>query len=397
MTPKNAASRPKVLFLATEDHLFWGHPLPVAKAALKNGYEVVVATTIINLGQQICDQGFRLIPLKLARRIDSPWNEVRSVYRLWKVYRTERPDIVHHLSLKSILYGSIARLGMSKTGAVNAVTGLGYLATTSSWKGKAVRKLTWSALRVFLNQSRQIVVLENYEDKERLSKEVRVSPGKMLVTRGAGVDVELFQPSPEPAGPPVVMLASRLLQIKGIEEFVNAAEILKARGVSARFVLSGDADANNPSCIPRAQLQAWQSSGVIEWWGHQGDMPAVYRQSTLVCLPSRGGEGIPKVIMEAAASGRAIVTTDVPGCRDVVRHRVNGLLVPPREPSALVAAIEEMLKDSAMRAEMGRRGREIAVSEFSQEAVVNQIMGLYTKLLKPPSSPTHAANAVSGP
>jgi glycosyltransferase involved in cell wall biosynthesis len=380
--PQAAAhTRRKILFLASEDRFFWLHPLPVARAALQSGYEVVVATSVDTYAQQILNEGFRLVPIKLTRKSYAPWNEFIAIYHLRKVYRAEKPNIVHHLSLKPVLYGSIARLGMKDIAAINAVTGLGYLALASSRKAKLLRFVVWKALRFLLNQARQIVVLENQDDKDRLVHEVGVLPGKMLVTRGAGVDVDAFPAAPEPTGQPVVVLPSRMLWIKGVKEFVDAAKTLRAKGVSARFVLAGDTDPSNPSCVPQAQLLAWQDTGAIEWWGHQDDMPSIYRRSSLVCLPSHGGEGIPKVLMEGAASGRALITTNVPGCRDIVRHRVNGIVVAPGDAAAVAAAIEELLCKPETRFDMARSSRELAVNEFSQTVVVDQTLDLCDGLL----------------
>ena len=173
-----------------------------------------------------------------------------------------------------------------------------------------------------------------------------------------------------------------MLWIKGIAEFVEAAQLLRSKGITARFVLAGDSDPNSPSAIPRQQLLNWQISGAVEWWGHQQEMSEIFKQVNVVCLPSQGGEGVPKVLIEAAASGRAIVTTDVPGCRDIVRQGVNGILVPPRDATTLAKALEELLENPSLRQQMARRGREIAANEFSQEVVVHETLALYKELLK---------------
>jgi glycosyltransferase involved in cell wall biosynthesis len=380
-TKERPIRRPKVLFLASEDRFFWGHPLPVARAALRSGYEVVVATGIYSNGQQILDEGFRLIPLRLKRSSYSPLNELLALRQLRKIYAEERPDIVHHLSLKSVLYGSIAATVAKEIRAVNAVTGLGYLVASSSWKARLMRPLLWSVGRRVLDNPNQRVLVENQEDGQLVISSLKVSRERVIVTRGAGVDVDIFQPAPEPDGVPVVILASRMLWIKGIAEFFEAARLLHARGVMARLVLVGDTDSSNPACIPGQQLLDWQASGEVEWWRNREDMPQVYKAANLVCLPSHGGEGIPKVLMEAAASGRALVSTDVPGCRDIVRNGVNGIVVQPRNPDALAAAIERLLKDSRTRSEMARQSRQLAVNEFAQHEVVRQTLALYDHLL----------------
>jgi glycosyltransferase involved in cell wall biosynthesis len=208
------------------------------------------------------------------------------------------------------------------------------------------------------------------------------------------VGVNEFQATAETPGVPLVLLSSRMLWIKGISDFVEAAKLLRARGVPARFVLAGDTDPGSPGAIPREKLQEWQESGPVEWWGHQHSMSRMLQQAAIVCLPSHGGEGVPKALIEAAASERAIVATDVPGCRDIVRHGTNGLLVPPRDPAALADAILRLLNDAALRAEMGRRGREIVVNEFSEEKVVQQTLALYRQLLSAGAATVNADSPV---
>jgi glycosyltransferase involved in cell wall biosynthesis len=374
--------RPKLLLLITEDRFLWSHRLPIARAALRDGYEVIITTRVNGDAQKIRDEGFRLIPLQLVRGSYAPLNELRAIRELRQIYHTERPDIVHHVALKPVLYGSMAALGLKETRVINALTGLGYLATSSSMKAQLLGLPIWSALRFLLNRADHRVLLQNEEDKQRLVTKLGVLPEKITIIRGSGVDMNLFQPAPEPVGTPVVLFASRMLWIKGVLEFVEAAKLLLTKGITARFVLAGDSDLNSPSSIPRQQLLVWQSSGAVEWWGHHQKMYQILNQANIVCLPSHGGEGVPKVLIEAAASGRAIVTTDVPGCRDIVRQGINGMLVPPRNAAALANAIEELIKDPAMRQQMASRGREIAANEFSEEVVVDETLALYSELLK---------------
>ncbi len=386
------ARRPKLLFVFADDRFFWSHRLPVARAALRNGYEVIIATGVYGHAEQIRDEGFRLIPLALIRKNRSLWKEWKAIRQLRQIYRTEQPDLLHHVAIKPVLYGSIASLGLPEIRTINAFTGLGYLVASPSRKAAFLRLLIWRAFRFLLNRPNKRVLVENQDDKNLVITNLKIPSEKVVLTRGSGVDVDLFQPAPEPAGTPVATLASRMLWIKGVKEFVEAAKLLRAKGVIARFVLAGDTDTNNPSCVPRKQLLEWQDSGIVEWWGHQRDMPQVFKQANLVCLPSHGGEGVPKVLMEAAACGRAIVTTDVPGCREIVRQGVNGFIVPPGDALALTGAIEHLLNDSVTRRQMAVRCREIAVNEFSEAAVVRQTLTLYSELLSP-RSPSIRASA----
>ncbi|HUK09116.1 MAG TPA: glycosyltransferase family 4 protein [Stellaceae bacterium] len=375
--------RPKLLFVYADDRFFWSHRLALARAALLRGYEVVIAAGVYQYAREIEELGLRLIPLKLHRGTSSPFSEWAAVRQLKRIYLSERPDLIHQVAIKAMLFGSIAGFGRAPVPVVNEVTGLGYLATASSVRAALLRFVIWRAFRLFLNRRHQVVLVENGEDKQTVVNELKVPEHNVMFTRGPGVNVKVFRPTPESSVFPIVLLASRMLWIKGVREFVGAAQMLRKKGVPARFVLAGDSDSNNPSCVPRAQLVEWQASGAAEWWGHQQDMPGLFRQANLVCLPSHGGEGVPKVLMEAAASGRAIVTTAVPGCRDIVRDGINGLVVQPKDPTALAQAIETLLNDASLRSEMGKRGRDIAVREYSQEAAVRETLDLYERLLRP--------------
>lgn len=389
-----SAARPKILFVVAEDWYFWSHRRPIATAALQNGFDVFVATRVGNCGEKIVEAGFRLLPLRLNRSSYSLFHELRTVSELRSIYRSEKPDIVHHIALKPILYGSMAALGNRRVQVINAFAGLGYLVSSPSFKAQALKRVLWKLFRFLLNRPNSFLLLQNCEDRDLLVAEVGVRPERTTIIRGSGVDVNEFQPTAEAPGTPIVVLSSRMLWIKGISDFVEAAKFLRSRGVNARFVLVGDTDPGSPGAIPREKLQEWQNAGAVEWWGHQESMSRMVQQATIVCLPSHGGEGVPKALIEAAASERAIVATDVPGCRDIVRHGTNGLLVPPKNPAAMADAIAQLLNDAPLRAEMGRRGREIAVNEFSEEKVIQQTLALYHKLLNGTAAPVSAERPV---
>jgi len=389
-----SAARPKILFVVAEDWYFWSHRRPIAAAALQNGYDVFVATRVGDCGEKIIEAGFRLIPLRLNRSSYSLFHEFRTIAELRSIYREVKPDIVHHIALKPILYGSMAALGDRRMQVINAFAGLGYLVSSPSFKARALKQVLWKMFHFLLNRPNSFLLLQNREDRDLLVTEIGVPPEKTTIIPGSGVDVNEFQATAEVLGIPIVLLSSRMLWIKGISEFVEAAKLLRARGVNARFVLAGDTDPGSPGAIPREKLQEWQNAGPVEWWGHQQSMSRLLQQATLVSLPSHGGEGVPKALIEAAASERAIVATDVPGCRDIVRHGTNGLLVPPKNPAALADAMATLLNDAALRAEMGRLGREIAVNEFSEEKVIQQTLALYHQLLSGGTVPTNVESPV---
>lgn len=368
--------RPKLLFLITEDWYFWSHRLGLARAAQRNCYEVIVATRVNEHAERILTEGFKLIPLRLKRESYSPLEEIAAIRQLRRIYKTEQPDIVHHVALKPLLYGSFAALPLKKVRVLNALAGQGYLSTSSSLKARVLRFGIWNALRFLMKRPRNWALVQNDHDRDFLIQQIGMPPEKVFLVRGSGVDIDLFRPSPEPEGIPVVLLASRMLWNKGVREFVEAAQLLHQRGLAARFILVGRTDPSSPAAIPEEQLLRWQSTGLVEWWRHQDDMPATLAQANLVCLPSYA-EGVPKILLEAAATARAIVTTDVPGCREVVDYGVNGLLVPPRNSEALAQAIAELLSDPVRRREMGHRGREICETYFSERLVIDSILQIY--------------------
>jgi glycosyltransferase involved in cell wall biosynthesis len=370
----------KILYFVTEDWFFCSHFIDRAVATKQAGYDVVVITRVRNHGEIIRSAGLRLIPLDLERRGKNLLRELNAILSLIRIYRTEHPDLVHQFALKPILYGTIAaRLAGVKT-IINAPVGMGYVFSSRHWKARLIRPLVILGYRWLMNPPRSRVVLENPDD-ERLLIDLRiVKAGHTSVIRGAGADLQRFAVSPEPEGGVLVVLAARMLWDKGVREFVEAARMLKNSGISARFVLVGDADPANPAAIPASRLSAWQSAGIVEWWGHRDDIPKVLSQAHIACLPSYR-EGLPKVLIEAAASGRAIVATDVPGCREIVRHGENGLLVPARDPRALAEALRQLILDSSLRRRMGKRGREIAEAEFSVEKVAHETLAVYRSLL----------------
>ncbi len=374
--------RKKLLFLVTEDWYFCSHRLPPARAALAAGYDVVVATRVERCGGEITSEGFKLVSIGLRRRSRSPIQELAAVIEIIKLYWCERPDVVHHVALKPVLYGSFAALLLRRPAVVNALAGMGFLFTSSRRSAGVLRAVVSRIFRVLLNADRNVLILQNPDDVSMLVAGGLVEPSRVRLIRGSGVDTVRFHPAPEPEGTPVVMLASRMLWDKGVGEFVAAAKELRALGVIARFVLVGDGDADNPASIPDAQLKAWHDGGVVECWGRCDDMPAAFAQAYIVCLPSYR-EGLPKVLLEAAACGKPLVATDAPGCREIVRHNENGLLVPLRDAVALGQAIERLLADPALRLNMGKKGREMVETEFSEDHVARQTLAVYQEMCKP--------------
>lgn len=375
-------TRLKLLFFVTEDWYFCSHRLPLALAAKKEGYDVSVVTRVQSHGERIKSAGLKLIPLELSRRGINPLSELRVIIRLSSIYKSESPDIVHHVALKPVLYGSIAARLARIPHVINAMAGLGFLFSSKTFKARIARPFFMVFFKFLLNSSGSRVILQNTDDAAVLCSSGVLNKEHVALIRGSGVDTLLYTARPELAGEPLVILASRLLWDKGVGEFIEAARQLKNEGVSARFALVGEGDRENPGSISDAQLQSWQDEGMIELWGKVDNMPDVFAQSHIVCLPSFYGEGVPKVLIEAAACEKPIVTTDAPGCRDIVQDGVNGILVPLRDSSAVAEALKKLIESPELRKKMGKKGRELVEREFTLNKVNNETLALYEELQK---------------
>jgi glycosyltransferase involved in cell wall biosynthesis len=369
------AQRLKLLFVVTEDWYFVSHRLPLAIAARTAGYDVAVATRVAAHGDMIRAAGIRLIPFALSRRGGNPLREVVALVRL---YRRERPDIVHHVALKPVLYGALSARLARVPAQVNAVAGLGWLFSPGNGLKRVVRTaFRWTLTRL-LNARNSLTIVQNPDDAALLQAS-GLAQAHLRLIRGAGIDTDAFQPVAEPAGTVCVMLVARMLWDKGVAEFVEAARLLTEQGVVARFVLVGEPDRDNPAAVPEADLRAWHGTNGVEWWGRREDMVDVLHMAHIACLPSYR-EGLPKTLLEAAACGLPIVTTDTPGCREVVRDGDNGLLVPVRDAGTLADALRKLIENASLRIEMGRRSRERAVAEFSREQVIAETLAVYREV-----------------
>lgn len=366
--------RVKLFFFVTEDWYFVSHRLPLAVAAQQAGYEVTVLTRVREHGVHIRNAGLRLIPFENVRSGINPFTELWTLVRLISLYRRERPDIVHHVAMKPVLYGSIAASLAGTPQVVNAIAGMGWLFTSGAGLARWFKPVVRASLGRLLQLG--IALVQNPDDA-RLLVQLGVPESKIRRIAGSGVDLQHFYPQPEPDGVPVIVLSARLLWDKGVGEFVVAARMLRQNGIHARFVLAGEPDPLNPSAISGGQIEDWVNEGAVEHLGWVKDMPKLLAESQIVCLPSFYGEGIPKSLIEAAATGRPIVTTDMPGCREIVRHGDNGLLVPPRDAEALAEALAQLIRDPALRQQMGAKGRIRAEQEFGLEFVIQQTLALY--------------------
>ncbi len=370
--------KPKIIFVVTEDWYFCSHRLPIARAARDAGFEVLVATHVGQHAEAILQEGFRLVSLSFSRKTKSIWREIFSIAELFRLYRREGPSLVHHIALKPIVYGSFASFFIPSLCVVNTFAGLGYFFTSSERKARLVGPLIKRALQLLLAGPHALTIAQNPDDQKKLA--AMVPSCRIRLVRGSGINTTAFYPKEEPDGEITIALVARMLRDKGVRELVDAAQILKELGEKCQIWLVGPVDPDNPSFITDLELQRWTQQDSIKWLGHRKNILSIWHSCHIAVLPSYG-EGLPKSLLEAAACGKPIITTDVPGCREVVRHGINGLLVSPRNATALAFAIRELLHDQPRRLRMGRASREFACQEFSDKTVADNTMAVYRELL----------------
>ncbi len=373
---------PRLIFLANNPDFLVSHRWVLVKGALAAGYDVQVIAPEGEGIARLEGLGVTVHRWRLSRTGQRAQEEAITLGQLVNFYRTLKPDLVHHVTIKPVLYGSLAARLTGVRSVVNAVSGLGYIFLARGLRAEARRRAITNAYRLALDARNTRVVLQNDDDEADLRRFGALGDSARVVKiRGSGVDLTRFSPSPEPspiASGPVVVLPARLLRDKGVGEFVEAARLIKAQGHSARMVLVGDLDTGNPAAVTRSELDGWLREGVVEWWGHRADMPTVFREANLVCLPSYR-EGMPKALLEAAASGRAIVTTDAPGCRDVLDHGRLGPLVPVRDAGAIAREVIRLL-DPAVRRPLAEALATHAAQNFSETKVLEQHLAIYREL-----------------
>ena len=372
--------RKKLLCVVNVDWFFLSHRLPVFAEAIKNNYEVHIATTITDKLTVLQNSGFIVHPLNIHRSRTGLFSVFFEFIQILSVIRTISPDIVHLVTIKPVLLGGIAARLVGVSSVVSAVSGLGFVFVSDGKMAFFRRKVVTFLYRYAFNHKNQRIIFQNKEDLSELIKLTGVSKNKTILIRGSGVDLTLFKNLPRDDGLRIVMLASRLLIDKGVVEFVDAAKLVNKKFKKGRFVLVGEPDLLNPAAIKNEQINQWAQREIIENWGYRKDMHNVLVMAEIVVLPSYR-EGFPKVLMEASASGCAVVTTDVPGCRDVIKDGFTGLLVPPRNVEKLAAAISMLLDDTPRRKEMGANSRERAEKLFDVKDVVSTHIAIYEDLL----------------
>jgi len=369
----------KLLFVVNDFGFFVSHRLAVAQGAQEAGFDVYVAAP----GEppaELGELGLTAVRVPMSRRGANPFAEARSLWALYRLFRRVQPDLVHVVTIKPVLYGGLMARLARVPAVVSAISGLGSVFVSNGQRAGMMRRAVQAMYRLALGHPNQVVILQNSDDQAALIRSGGLQAEKAVMIRGSGVDLAQMPFLGETPGVPIIAFAARLLQQKGVEEFVVAARKLREHGVLARFWLIGDPDPGNPYSITPEQVETWAAEGVVEVLGQRSDVPDLYAQAHVVTLPSYYGEGLPKTLIEAAACGRPIVTTDHPGCRDAIEDGVTGLLVPVRDAGALADALQRLIENPEERRAMGRAGRELAEREFAIEKVLDAHMAIYDEL-----------------
>jgi glycosyltransferase involved in cell wall biosynthesis len=374
----------KIVLFANTDWYLYNFRRSLAAALVGAGHEVLLISPPGEYGERLQGLGFRWRALTMDRRSLNPLRELATIWRIATLLRRERPALIHNFTVKCSVYGSLAARLAGGIPRVNAIAGLGYVFSSDDAKARLLRPVTRALLSVSLRGSKSGLIVQNPDDLAELQRNGFVDPDRTWLIPSSGVDCSRFHvPDRAPRANDVplrVVLAARLLKSKGIVEFAEAARIARERGINAEFILAGVPDPGNPESIPEAVVQAWHAENRLRWLGHVDDMAGLFRECDVMSLPSYYGEGLPRTLVEAAAAGLALVSTDMPGCRDAVVHGKTGLLVSPRSAEALVDAIAKLDADRERVRQMGIAARERALSEFAQEIVNARTMGAYEVL-----------------
>jgi len=368
------SAKPRLLYVVTEDWAFLSHRLPMARAAREAGFEVHVATRVSNGAAAIEAERFVLHPIPFARGSLSPVATLLTIAALRRVHRNIKPVLTHHVALQACVLGMLASFGQS-CACLNAFIGLGYSFTSESGKARVVRKLVGSLLRFFINRNHCIALVQNPDDMAALLS-LGIAKKQIALIAGSGVDIDRFTPMPEPGGAPTLGFVGRLLDDKGIRTLVAAHQLLRTRVPKAQLLIAGTPDPANPASVTEGEARSWNELPGITWLGQVNDIADFWTRIHVAVLPSRR-EGLPLSLLEAAACGRAMIASDVPGCREVVVQEQTGLLFPVDDVPALADAMERLAVDPQLRARCAMAARTRVVERFAGEIIGRQIIELY--------------------
>lgn len=381
----------KFMFFANTDWYLYNFRLSTALHLRSQGAEVVMVSPPGDYGARFAGHGIRWRTLPMERKSLNPAKEAMTLRQMVRILGDERPDLLHNFTVKCAVYGALAARASRVPAVVNAVAGMGYVFTSDHIKARALRPMVRALMRGTLAGGNSRLILQNPDDADIFVSSRLVPAERIRLIRSSGVDTSRFCPDGQCASgerPLRIVLAARLLWEKGVGEFVEAARLLRAQGRTIQFLLAGAPDPGNPGSVDRKHIDAWVRDGLVSWLGHVEDMPALMRSVDVAALPSYYREGVPKSLIEAAASGLALVTTNLPGCREVVaQDGIDGLHVRPRDPRHLAEQLARLDDDRELVRRLAARARERALADFDERLVITRTMDVYGELLSRPGKP----------
>jgi glycosyltransferase involved in cell wall biosynthesis len=372
---------PKILLVANTDWYLYNFRISLIRQLRDTGWTPVLVSPPGKYVPFFEQEGLQHIPWQVGRQSVLPWQELPAIHRLKQIYRQQTPDLVHHHTNKAVIYGSMAAHAL-QIPAINSIPGRGFVFSSTSLKARLIKPITELLfLSVLKPYQRQALIFENRADQAYFIQKRFISAEKTTLIPSVGVDLARFSPTPSCNTLPVVGFIGRMLWGKGVGVFAGAARLLKQRGIPCRMVLVGLPDFDNPDYVPTQALQSWVDEGLLEWWGWQDDMSAVYQKLDILAQPTQYGEGVPTTLIEAAASRRALIATDWPGCREVITHGHTGLLVRPADPADLADKIAELVQNPARRAELAANAWQLVSEKFSTNHVNEETLRVYRQML----------------
>ncbi len=378
----------RIVFFANTDWYLYNFRLSTAARLQARGAEVVMLSPPGDFGHRFADHGIRWVTLGMDRASLNPLREAFTLKELASVLRRERPQLIHNFTVKCAVYGALAARMAGVPAVVNAVAGMGYVYASNGLKARALRPIVSALMRSTLGHGNSRVILQNPDDAAALGELKLVAPERVRVILSSGVDTRRFRPADDGACEPRplrVLLAARLLREKGVGELVEASRLLRERGRDIEFLLAGTPDPGNPGSFSQGEVEQWHREGLVKWLGHVEDMPSLMRSVHVMALPSYYREGVPRCLIEGAASGLCLITTNLPGCREVVTdHGVDGLQVPPRDPASLAALLMQLDDDRELLRRLGAKARERATAQFDERLVIDKTLEVYEELLAVP-------------
>ncbi len=367
----------KIILFANTDWYLYNFRLGLAERIRKQGHQLLLISPPGPYSKKLQDMGYKWIPVDLTRRGMNPFSEIRAINQLRRIIKRESPDIINNFTIKCVLYGSIAAKGIKAVHTVNSVTGLGFIFYSKNIFLKIIRPILFLFFRTAIKDT--ALIFQNEDDRDLFAGKGMIGSSPVFLIQGSGVDTKKFTPRHNNNLQPIVLLSARLIWSKGIKIYLDAARRFAQRGAKVKFTIAGRLDPGNPESLTEIDLEKIRGEGIIDLWGWREDMQNVYTQADIVCLPSFG-EGLPRSLMEAAACGRPLVATDVPGCRELVNNGSNGYLFTPDDLDDLVKKLDTLISDPKLRQRMGKNGRTLVEKQFSSNVIVNKTLQVYNQI-----------------